>query len=214
MKTPSTTGKSQDCRGCGKALTPESCEPIAGIPYCSFCAPVARSQYQRIRARETQARELEQHERGLLKEQRRHAELSGLHQGILRFEAFGRQGFSYLGGALDFFLWAVSDESPMLLGAFLGFLFADATVWVVKAFFEIPRRRIKPFLELALYMLLFHLWYSSGGATPVDPSARAVTWICFGLVFLVKALPYVIARMHGSGFWDDNPHAPRDDEEA
>lgn len=204
--------RDQDCRGCGKTLDPSIREDVAGIPYCAFCAPVARSQYERIVAGQAQAEELRRHERGLLAEHRHHTELSNLHAGILEAEALGRQGLCYLEGAFVFLLWGFSDESPLVLGAFLGFLFADATVWVMKAFFEIPKMRIKPYVELALYMLLFHLWNTSGAAMPEDPSARAVIWLCFGPLFLVKMVPYALARFHGSGFWGDNPHAYDEDE--
>jgi hypothetical protein len=212
MKSQGNTQETtdQDCSGCGQSLDSSLREDVAGIPYCAFCAPVARSQYERIQAGQRQAKELETHERGILAEHRHHAELSNLHEGILKTEAMGRQGLSYVEGAFVFSLWRFSDKSPLILGAFLGFLFADATVWVLKAFFEIPRKRIQPFVELVIYMLLFHLWHSSGGAMPDDPSARAVIWLCFGPVFLIKMVPYALARMHGSGFWGENPHAPDD----
>lgn len=210
MQSPSNPSEAlaQDCRGCGKQLESSTREAVAGVPYCAFCAPVARSQYERIQAGQRQAKQLEGHERGLLAEHRRHAELSNLHEGILKTEAMGRQGLSYLESAFVFSLWGFSDRSPLILGAFLGFLFADATVWVLKAFFEIPRKRVQPFVELVIYMFLFRLWHSSGGAMPDDPSARAVIWLCFGPVFLIKMVPYALARMHGSGFWGENPHAP------
>ncbi len=212
-RTSTRTATDGICRGCSKELVPGQTEAVAGIPYCAFCAPVARSQYERIQAGQQQARELEDHERGLQKEHLRHSELTNLHEGILKSEAFGRQSLSYLEGGFVFLLWGMSDKSPMILGAFLGFLFADATVWVMKAFFEIPRKRVKPYVELAIYMLLFQLWHSGGGAMPVDPSARAMIWLCYGPVFLTKMIPYVVGKMSDSGFWGENPHAPRDEDD-
>ncbi|MEZ5990684.1 MAG: hypothetical protein R3F30_16530 [Planctomycetota bacterium] len=206
MELRATGTTSEACRGCGAATAVEALVPVAGVPFCAGCAPVAQDQHGRLQARREQEQRLAEHEADLLELHREREDKDRMLDGILRLEATGRRGLGLAGGAVDFGLWAASGSSELVLALFPGVLFADATAWVCRAFFEIRDGRARPFVELGIYMLLFHLWNTGGGHMPEDPTMRGAIWLVFGVVFVGKMTPWLLNRLHPGMLWGRNPY--------